>query len=343
MLINKLIKMKISFPAIIFSAVFATAPSILIAQNSSDNEESQEQNVIVIQPLFEYPSAPEDLDWISRSNWLMEHFWDNFDTKQSAVGQIPLNHAFKTWCVPLRFADKDIAFESLSKLLKRLEKNPTLLLQFTKAAEYNIYNPSTAEIWADDFYIPIIEALIANKKVPKIQKARYTLQIERLKNCKIGSILPQFSYRDLTGQPRTFDTGRKYMILEFGDPDCIDCQMTRISIKQNDLIKRLVDEDVLGIGFLIPDSDPEDTDWMESLSGYPENWIVGAASELDDIFDLRLTPSLYFLSPQGIIMLKNTDEKTIVNTLGTLFNDSVPSANEGAPATESTVAAPAEE
>lgn len=303
---------------IILLSLTMLAPAAAEAQDNQPQEQEEKQ-LLVLDPLFEYPSTPDEIEWKDRSNWLMEHFWDNFDTNQNAVGQIQLNHAFKTWCVPLRLADKNVALESAHKLIKRVEKNPTLLLQLTKAAEYNIYDPATAEIWADDFYIPFLEALVSNKKVPKLQKPRYAMQLERLKNSAFGAQLPAFSYRDRTGLPAKFDTGQKYMIVEFGDPDCNECQMTRIELKLNDVVSRYINEGKLGLAFILPDADPADTDWMESVSDYPDNWTVGAAEDLDTKLDLKLTPSLYLLSPQGLILQKNSDVKSVVLALEELL------------------------
>lgn len=47
------------------------------------------QTSIIIEPLFEYPTPPEEFEGLTeRSNYLMDHFWDSFDfTRKTAVDQ----------------------------------------------------------------------------------------------------------------------------------------------------------------------------------------------------------------------------------------------------------------
>ncbi len=60
--------------------------------------------VIEIEPLFEYPVAPEEIISLSdKSNWLMQHFWDNMDfKKKDAVNQSALNDAFRVFTLPMQ-------------------------------------------------------------------------------------------------------------------------------------------------------------------------------------------------------------------------------------------------
>ena len=55
------------------------------------------QEIIEIDPLFQYPSAPEELSSIQdKSNYLVNHFWEPMDFKdKKAVDQNALNDAFK--------------------------------------------------------------------------------------------------------------------------------------------------------------------------------------------------------------------------------------------------------
>ena len=108
------------------------------------------QDVIEIQPLFEYPTAPEELNSLAdKSDYLVEHFWDSMNFKnKTTVDQTALNHAFRVYTAPLRWANRDKALVSVNKLIESIQKNPALFIQFTKAAEENMYGPR-AEVWVD--------------------------------------------------------------------------------------------------------------------------------------------------------------------------------------------------
>lgn len=292
----------------IFSVILFTVfnfPASGFAQNESEPE--QEEKTIVIPPLFQYPVVPDGMDWVEGSEWLAEHFWDDFDFKQASVGQQPLNHAFATWTFPLRYAKKESAMRDVEALIKKLDKNPTLLLQFTRAAEYSIYSPTSAQTWIDEIYLPFLTAVAKNKKVSKAVKARYAMQQKVLENTRIGNPVPAFNFTSRSMSSETFSPAGKFSIVEFGDPSCSDCQMARIALKTDDLIRELMDGGYLDIFFIIPDVEKGDTSWIEEVYDYPDSWIVGAAEGLDEILDIRVSPSLYLFDSSGNLLMKNVN------------------------------------
>ncbi len=102
---------------------------------------SSKAEVITIEPLFEYPVAPEEImNLTDKSNWLMHHFWDTMDFKKKGpVDQNALNDAMKVFVFPMQWAEKAEVDKAVDLLLSKIAKNPTLQLQFTKAAEETLY------------------------------------------------------------------------------------------------------------------------------------------------------------------------------------------------------------
>ena len=282
----------------------------------ADEEENEvEDKTIVLPPLFEFPVASEELDWNDRSDWLVSHFWEPFDFKQSAVGQHQLNHAFSTWMVPMRYAALPTIFASVDNLIKKLEKNPTLLLQFTRAAEYAIYDPETAELWIDPVYMKFIEALKSNKKISQTYKTKYGRQLTTLENSKVGYPVAPFKFTSRSGEKLTFAPSGKITLVEFGNPECPDCQMARIAIKRDDTISNLFNEGLLDIYFIIPDIDESDLTWTQEVMDYPDNWIVGASDDVSDILDIRVSPCIYLFDSEGRLLLKNVHLNDVITTL----------------------------
>lgn len=262
----------------------------------------------MLPPLFEYPVAPEDLAWNERSNWLVQHFWDNFDFKQKSVGQSQLLHAFRTYVVPLHMADRNVALEAVSGLLKKLQKSPALLLQFTQAAERTIYEPQTAELLIDEVYVQFLKAITSHKKIPDLRKARYNAQMQSLGNCLAGAKMPTFNYVDKAGNQTTYTPASVPTIIEFGDADCSDCRITRLRLETDDALQQLVKDGKAEILFISPDVDDESIEeWNSHVEGYPKDWKVGRAESLEDELDLRMVPCLYLISADGILMSKSAD------------------------------------
>ena len=235
--------------------------------------------VITIEPLFEYPVAPEEIVTLSdKSNWLMQHFWDNMDFKKKAE------------------VDKSVA-----SLLDKIQKNPTLLLQFTKAAESSLYS-ERADIWIDEVYLKFLDAFLKNKKIPEIRKRRYERQMRQISNSLNGSIAPSFDFTTPTGTPGKFQPIGVFTIIEFGDPDCDDCRHAKLRMETDVRFSSLVERGLVNVLFIIPD--PVDG-WQTKMTDYPANWVTGASDTVSDILDLRLTPSFYVIGKDGKIMAKN--------------------------------------
>ncbi len=293
-------KMRIKNLLIILAAsgcIGALTPEIC-AQESAAND-----NVIYVSPLFEYPVAPDSIESLTgKSEYLVTHFWDgmNFKKKQT-VDQNALNHAFQVFVSPMRWADQSVTDKAVTKLLKQLSSNPALHLQFTKAAEENLFGPR-AIYWADQIYLRFIDNLLANKKVPKTRKQRYQWQKELIENSLVGHTAKSFEYTTPTGNKSLYRPDGVITLIEFGDPECDECRMAKLRMETDVTFTDLVDRGLVNVMFIIPD--PEEG-WQTSMTGFSPKWHVGASDTVLDIYDLRLSPSIYVIGREGKILAKN--------------------------------------
>lgn len=270
---------------------------------SSPNASESQNNVTTVNALFEYPVAPEEISGITeKSNWLMDNFWNNFSIKKvKSVDQAALNHAFAVYSVPMRWADRDKTLASVDKLIASLKGNPTLMLQMTKAAEQNLYGPR-ASVWIDEVYVRFLEALMNQKKLKDTFKARYDFQLRKLRSTMEGMTAPRFSFTKPDGTPGIYEPTGNYTLIEFGDPSCDDCAMAKLRLDTDIAINDLIKEGKLNICFIVPEMEQG---WETALKNYPEKWIVGASENVDDIYDIRLSPTFYLIGPDGKIRNKN--------------------------------------
>lgn len=265
-------------------------------------QENSAPGIIYIEPLFEYPVAPEDLTTLeAKSNWLLQHFWDSFDFKnKGAVDQNALNDAFSVWSNPMQWADKEVVLGSTDRLISNIAKNPTMVMQFTKAAEENLYGPR-AMAYIDEVYVKFLEAMVKNKKLPEARKARYARQLRLLKNTLVGSIPPSFKFQNPSGATETFRPGL-LTVIEFGDPGCSDCRHAKLKMDTDLTFSSFVEKGKINVLFIIPD--PEEG-WEQELADYPKLWHTGASDEVSDIYDMRSTPYFYVLGTDGKIIDKS--------------------------------------
>lgn len=296
--------------------IYLALKSILVCLSLGVSAPVFSQQVIEIEPLFEYIQAPEELTSLQeKSDYLVEHFWDNMDFKtKNAVDQTALNHAFKVYSTPLRFSDKNKASAAVDKLIANLSKNPLLLLQFTKAAEENIYGPR-ADAWIDEVYVKFLQALVKNKKIQQSRKEKYIKQLAMLENSTLGGKAPKFNFKDINGTDATYFPMATPTILIFGDPRNPDWRISRLRMETNAALTQAVDKGKVNVLFIVPD---EIEGWQNEVTNYPRGWTVGCGEKLGDKLDIRAASGLYFASvwfvgPEGNIESKNAPLEAVIN------------------------------
>lgn len=277
---------------VVLAALAAAAPSI----------SAQEQNPrIVLEPLFKVPEVPPEYEEIGqRSNYLMARYWDPMDFSQKAVDQYRLNEAVYLWLVPMQWAAKESIEQSVQNLLGKLKKNPGLQLQFVKAAEENLFSPR-ARLSSDGLYTKFLDALLSNKKVKELRKAKYRVQRKRLEGSSTGMPLANFAYTDRFGVDKQFKAAGVPTIIIFGYPDCDECRLATLRISSDVNATQAAKEKSVAIYYIIPD---KEGDWQAALADYPAEWECGAASDLEDELDLRTRPSIYLINSKGEVLEK---------------------------------------
>lgn len=291
---------------LISGMLLAASPIPIYAQEN--------QNVIEIDPLFEYPMAPEELDGLNaKSNYLVEHFWDPMDFKtKTAIDQNALNDAMNVYTAPLRWADKAKADVAVDRLLDKVSKNPTLLVQFTKAAEETMYSPR-AEVWIDALYIKFLNAFLKNKKMSEARRKHYQEQLTRLSNTLVGNTAPTFTFTGRGNKTETYAPMSTPTMIIFGNPNQADWRLARLKLETNVQLTQAVDQGKLNILYILPYDDPN---WEASVANYPAKWTTGMAPNVGEQLDLRVAPAIYVIGSDGKIVAKNV---TLDNALRTVF------------------------
>ncbi|MDE6479502.1 MAG: DUF5106 domain-containing protein [Muribaculaceae bacterium] len=273
------------------------------AQLVNDSTELIEPGVMYIEPLFEYPVAPEEItSFTDKCNWLAENFWNPLDLKsKDAVDQTKLNHAFYVYASTCQYAAKEKVTASLDKLMKNLQKNPMLLYQMTKAAEETVYGPR-AEFWIDELYARILSSALTNKKFPKSKRDRYEQQLKQLENSLFGKVPASFDFVRPNGDKAQYFPMNTPTIIIFGDPDCDECRMGKLKMQSNVQFNKAVTDGKINVLFIIPDPD---SGWESKVTDFPKTWTVGASDTVSDIYDIRNVPEIYVVDASGKVVNKH--------------------------------------
>lgn len=282
-----------------------------VAQDAPADDRQIDYGVTYLEPLFEYPVAPEELtEFTAKCDWLAENFWTPLDVKsQEAVDQVKLNHAFGVYATTAQYAQKDKVNAALDHLMKSMQKNPVLLFQFTKAAEESIYGPR-AEIWIDELYVKILQSALASKKFPKTRRARYEEQLKQLENTLVGGTPAMFEFQRANGDAGRYFPMSTPTIIIFGDPGCDECRMSKLRMEANVAFSKAVADGKLNVLYIIPDPEPG---WEKEVADYPHAWTTGASDTVSGIYDLRETPDIFLIGGDGKIVGKHLPTVDAIN------------------------------
>lgn len=302
--------MKTTFLKYAAIAAMSLSATVAFAQDAESGMLEQD-GVVYLEPLFEYPSAPEDITGMTeKCDWLVDNFWNQLDVKNpNPVDQAKLNHAFGVYTIGCQYASKEKAEASADRLIKSLQKNPTLLLQMVKAAEENLYGPR-ADVWIDELYIKFLQGAIANKKITKTRKVRFENQLKQLQASLVGAKAPTFDFTRANGDKAQYFPMSTPTIIFFGDPECDDCRQGRLKMQSNVAFSRAVTDGKVNVLFIIPDAEDG---WEKDTAGLPKGWEAGASDNASDIYDMRATPEVYVIGADGTIEAKHLSSIEAMN------------------------------
>lgn len=267
---------------------------------------------------FQLPIVPETIEGLQpRSDFYIEHFWDFCDLKKSFSARDKMADAFDMYIELMPYASAEVVQKSIGAFMKKLEKQPMDQIFIGELAEGRMYS-DTATIASDELYLWFIEPIVANKRVDKDYKLRFQHQAQSLRRSQAGMTAPEFTYTGLDGQKHTFaaDSTRIGTILFFNDPDCTECSMARLRLDADVQTTRQIETGRIDFYSIYPGE--ADQEWLTQAMGYPKIWQVGAAPEIDEIYDIRTSPCFYVLNPQGKILIKTASPNVIIDIMSKL-------------------------
>lgn len=263
--------------------------------------------------LFPYPQAPESLTSMEeRCSFVVERFWDRCNINQAFSSRTRLQSSFNDFAQLIPYANAQVVHQSIDKLIDRVKKNPQQLLAFAEMAEGAFY-ADTAKIICDEAYYPFARAVADNKKIKSAEKARFAAQAKILSGSQVNMTAPDFSYVTPDGATHKLsDLPSGYVILFFNDPDCSDCMMARVRLAADYNINDFVKRGQLNVVSIYP-GDPADEEWKEVASRLPDNWIKGACADVDQIYDMRNAPVIYYLNNKHVILSKTMTASQLID------------------------------
>ena len=88
--------------------------------------------------------------------------------------------------------------------------------------------------------------------------------------------------------------------------------MARLGMESDLSLVSYLDKGKINILFILPEFREN---WQAQVDNYSDKWIVGFAENVDNIYDIRVSPAIYVIGSDGKIISKNTSLQTAVHNL----------------------------
>lgn len=274
--------------------------------------------------LFEYPNIPESIEnFTERSNYFIENFWKRANLKSAFSHLSKLNEAFLVYANLMPHADATVVHRSIDGLIKEVNKNPKNMLSLAEIAEGAFY-ADTARIQCDECYLPFARAVAANGKIGKAERARFEYQAKALEHSQVGMTAPDIRWRTPEGTTGSLSElpQRAYVLLFVNDPDCDDCQLARTRLQADFNLNMLLDKGLIKVVNIYPGEATDE--WKAQTAGYNKRWIVGATPDIDEILDMRQTPTFYYLNPKHEILSKTLSVDGLLEAFASVRRKMIP-------------------
>lgn len=262
--------------------------------------------------FFQLPIVPDSIVTLTnRTNYLITHYWDFCDLNKSFSTPKKMAEAFESYLDLMPYATAEEAHASVSKFLKAINKKPENVLFIGRLAEANLY-ADTSEMLSDELYLPFAEAIANHKKIRKEDKAHFERQARILRNCQVGLESPDFEYTSRDGSLKNFTTNvSDVVVLFFFEPGSAETTLARVRLDADINAQRLIDNGILKIVAISPSV--ADGEWRDAVSSFPSHWEVGATEAVNNLYDIRLTPSFFIMDGSHKLYGKNAPIESVLS------------------------------
>lgn len=263
--------------------------------------------------LFAYPLAPDTCSTLeSRCNYIITHFWDNYDISKPIVDDAAFETTFRDYVDFFRYAHRNIVMSSVRSLVNKAQSSTTNLEKVGAMAERTLYGPD-AEYWSDEVYVAFAKPLAASKQLSRQLRDHYAQQLARINSVQLGAVL-DFEYIGTDGQKHRLaelPEAESYILL-FVD-DSIDSMIGRLRLSTDVALNSLLEAGQSKLVCIcLNDYSPE---WSTAAAGYAEHWIVGCGKDLARMLDVRRLPCCYILNGERVVLNKSLSVEGLMSAV----------------------------
>ena len=246
-----------------------------------------------------------------RMAWLGEHFWDRYTATDSlyysdsvTVNGVTLEDLEKQVGIFVTLLEQgapEDGSRAMEHLYTRMEAfqstftRANLLPELTSLVSRYFYDPNSP-VRSEELYLPFVQGLAGCPLITSLDRERYAREARLCALNRPGTRAADFTFVDTAGRRRTLYGIKAHLtLLVFG--------ITSGELKVVDIY---IDEDVEA--------------WKEHIPEYPASWIngydPGFVIRTDLLYNVRALPSLYLLSADKTVLLKDATTEQFFAALG---------------------------
>ena len=208
-------------------------------------------------------------------------------------------------------------YEAVEQLMQQAENQPPLYDYLLHEAEELFFN-ATSPWRNEELFLHILQYdLDHHGSTFKGSRREHLYRLIR-KN-RVGQPACDIRLQMRNGsRKRLSDFSGRYLLLVFFDPECGPCMEVLNLLRRSTDVDRLIRHDRLTLLTVYTDHHPDT--WAEIKAHFPMQWQVAIDADQvveDQHYDLKAMPTLYLLSPQQHVVLKDADVSDILTWLRT--------------------------
>lgn len=250
------------------------------------------------------PEVPADLvQPEDRAAYIALHFWDNLDfvNDQRALDTAFVEQNFANFVSILPFARRDDAQRSIAQLLDRAASNQEAASLMVSVVDKYLGDPNSP-MRSDELYVLFLDHISSRPQFGVAATERATYRLEQTSKNWPGTTATDIRLMARDGRMTTLRemVRRDTALVVFYDPDCEHCKEVTEHLKRSAVPERwqMVAIDVAG----------DRAAWDSTKHALPQSWQVAYAideDEVDEKYYLPALPSLYLLSPECVVLMKD--------------------------------------
>lgn len=269
-----------------------------------------------------------------RMAWLGEHFWDRYTAADSlyycdsvTVNGVTLEDLEKQVGIFVTLLEQGApedgarAMECLYTRMAAFQSAYTqsnLLPELTGLVSRYFYDPNSP-VRSEELYLPFVQGLAGCPLITSLDRERYAREARLCALNRPGTRAADFSFVDTAGRRRTlYGIKAELLLLVFGNPDCHACKELQEALEDSEELSGAIASGELKVVDIYIDQDVEA--WRAHIPEYPSTWIngydPGFVIRTDLLYNVRALPSLYLLSADKTVLLKDATPEQFFSALG---------------------------